>query len=129
MTVFFLSRECKGILFAKCGLHASLIADFILCVSGSRDDKKERNVYFGFIVVFFFFFCANSASPKIPHQHQLSEFCAEQLLLRNAFSGLSGFLSTTQKLALSSSFKVFKDASFLPLIESMEAWEPVSMAK
>lgn len=87
------------------------------------------------LLVFFFFpfFPANSASPKIPHQHQLSEFCAERLLLRNAFSGLSGFLSTTQKLALSSSVKVFKDACFLffflPLLESMEAWEPVSMAK
>lgn len=145
MTVFFffffsLSRECKGILFAKCGLHVSLIADFTLCVSGSGDDEKRKNVYFGFIVVSFFslFFPANSASPKIPHQHQLSEFCAQRLLLRNAFSGLSGFLSTTQKLALSSSVKVFKDACFLfflffifflPLLESMEAWEPVSMAK
>lgn len=81
------------------------------------------------LLLLFFFSFANSASPKIPHQHQLSKFCAEQLLLRNTFSGLSGFLSTTQNLALSSSFKVFKDASFLPLIESMEAWEPVSMAK
>lgn len=54
MTVFFLSRECKGILFAKCGLHMSLIADFTSCVSGVGMTKEERNVYFGFVVVFFF---------------------------------------------------------------------------
>lgn len=104
----------------------SLIADFTLCVSESRDDKNREKCLFWLL---FFFLFANAASPKIPHQHRLSEFCAEQLLLRNAFSGLSGFLSTTQKLALSSFFKVFKDASFLPLIESMEAWEPASVAK
>lgn len=93
----------------------SLIADFTLCVSGSGDDeKREMSILVSLLLFFFFLFVpANSASPKIPHQHQLSEFCAERLLLRNAFSGLSGFLSTTQKLALSSSVKVFKDACFL----------------
>lgn len=111
----------------------SLIVDFTLRVSGSGDDKKREMSILVSLLLFFWvsgcFFFANSARPKIPQQHWLSEFCAEQLLLRNTFSGLSGFLSPTQKLALSSSFRVFKDASFLPLIESMEAGEPVSMAK
>lgn len=61
-------------MFAKSGLHASLIADFTLCASEIGGDKKEVPI----LVSFFFF--ANSANPKSPHQYQLSALCAEQLL-------------------------------------------------